>query len=109
MYTIHTYMYHTQKSTKYEIFTKYTNQSIVVHMKIHFACSTSELAIYSKNYVDICNLIRDAGHIITRDWIDNAVAFNLGSDVLEYLDHDILAPRISKENENWGADGRDFG
>lgn len=42
-------------------------------MKIHFACSTSELEIYSKNYTDICNLIRGMGHIITRDWIDNAV------------------------------------
>lgn len=43
-------------------------------MKIHFACSTSELEIYGKNYVDICDLVRDAGHTITRDWIDNAVA-----------------------------------
>lgn len=43
-------------------------------MKVHFACSTSELGIYGKNYIDICNLIRDAGHTITRDWIDNAVA-----------------------------------
>lgn len=43
-------------------------------MKIHFACSTSELEIYSKNYIDICNIIRDMGHTITRDWIDNAVA-----------------------------------
>lgn len=43
-------------------------------MKIHFACSTSELEIYNKNYTDICNLIRDMGHTITRDWINNAVA-----------------------------------
>lgn len=43
-------------------------------MKIHFACSTSELEIYGKNYTDICSLIRDMGHTITRDWIDNAVA-----------------------------------
>ena len=43
-------------------------------MKIHFACSTSELEIYGKNYIDICDLIRDAGHSITRDWIDSAVA-----------------------------------
>lgn len=43
-------------------------------MKIHFACSTSELEKYSKNYIDICDLIREAGHTITRDWINNAVA-----------------------------------
>jgi hypothetical protein len=43
-------------------------------MKIHFACSASELGAYSKNYIYICNLIRDAGHAITRDWIENAVA-----------------------------------
>ncbi len=43
-------------------------------MKIHFACSTSELSTYSKNYIDICDLIREAGHIITRDWINNAVS-----------------------------------
>jgi len=43
-------------------------------MKIHFACSTFELEIYGKNYVDICSLIKDAGHTIARDWIDNAVA-----------------------------------
>ncbi|MFA6252121.1 MAG: hypothetical protein WCX74_01860 [Candidatus Paceibacterota bacterium] len=43
-------------------------------MKVHFACSTSELDIYGKNYLDICNIIRDLGHIIARDWIENAVA-----------------------------------
>ena len=43
-------------------------------MKVHFACSTSELEIYSKNYIDICDILRDMGHTITRDWINNAVA-----------------------------------
>lgn len=43
-------------------------------MKVHFACSTSELDVYSKNYIDICNIIRDLGHVISRDWIKNAVA-----------------------------------
>lgn len=42
-------------------------------MKIHFGCSTSELETYSKNYIDICNVIRNLGHTITRDWIDHAV------------------------------------
>lgn len=74
MYSIHTYIHHTQKSTKNEIFTKCVNRSIVIYMKIHFACSTSELEVYGKNYIDICNLVRGVGHTITRDWIDNAVA-----------------------------------
>ena len=43
-------------------------------MKIHFGCSTSELRIYSKNYLDICNILRDTGHTLTRDWIENAVS-----------------------------------
>lgn len=43
-------------------------------MKVHFACSTSELDVYSKNYLDICNIIREQGHTITRDWIKNAVS-----------------------------------
>lgn len=42
-------------------------------MKVHFACSTSELDIYGKNYLDICNIIRELGHTIARDWIENAV------------------------------------
>ncbi len=42
-------------------------------MKVHFACSTSELEIYGKNYTDICNAIKLQGHTITRDWIDNAL------------------------------------
>ena len=43
-------------------------------MKVHFACSTSELEVYSKNYLDIWSIIREQGHAITRDWIKNAVA-----------------------------------
>ena len=43
-------------------------------MKIHFGCSTSELEVYGRNYLDICNILRDTGHTLTRDWIENAVA-----------------------------------
>ena len=38
-----------------------------------------------------------AGHNLD-SWMDNAVAFNLASDVLEYLSSEILAPRIYKQD-----------
>lgn len=34
-------------------------------------------------------------------WVDNVVAFNLGSDVLEFLSPEVLAARVSYDNENW--------
>ena len=34
-------------------------------------------------------------------WIDKAAAFNIGSDVLEYLSPEILAPRIMKKGGKW--------
>jgi hypothetical protein len=42
-------------------------------MKVHFACSTSELEKYKDNYLKICNLIKEMGHTITRDWIEEAI------------------------------------
>ena len=38
-----------------------------------------------------------AGHNLD-SWMDNAAAFNLASDVLEYLSPEILAPRIYKKD-----------
>lgn len=59
-------------------------------MKVHFACSTSELDVYSKNYLDICNIIRDMGHTIVRDWIENAVTtlkdYKKGKYVVDRVD-----------------------
>ena len=42
-------------------------------MKVHFACSTSELETYKNNYLKICNLIKEMGHTITRDWLEEAI------------------------------------
>lgn len=42
-------------------------------MKVHFACSTSELETYKGNYRKICALIKGMGHTITRDWLEEAV------------------------------------
>ena len=42
-------------------------------MKVHFACSTSELETHKDNYLKICNLIKEMGHTITRDWLEEAI------------------------------------
>lgn len=34
-------------------------------------------------------------------WLDNVVAFNLGSDVLEFLSPEILAPRVGYDSGSW--------
>jgi hypothetical protein len=44
-------------------------------MKVFFAASTSELKKYKSNYLEICRLIKDMGHTITRDWLDEAIKF----------------------------------
>lgn len=44
-----------------------------VIMRIHFACSTSELATYKENYREICGLVKGMGHTITRDWLEEAI------------------------------------
>src|SRR3989338_10054560 len=42
-------------------------------MKIHFACSTSELGKHKDNYRKICSLIKSMGHVITRDSLEEAI------------------------------------
>jgi len=42
-------------------------------MKIHFACSTSELEKYKDNYRKICSVVKTMGHTITRDWLEEAI------------------------------------
>lgn len=44
-------------------------------MKVHFACSTSKLNKYKGNYRSICNEIKNLGHTITRDWIEEAIGY----------------------------------
>lgn len=44
-------------------------------MKVHFACSTSKLNKYKDNYRAICSEIKNLGHTITRDWIEEAIGF----------------------------------
>lgn len=42
-------------------------------MKVCFACSTSELATRKDTYRKICALIKEMGHSITRDWLEEAI------------------------------------
>ena len=42
-------------------------------MKVFFASSTSELKKYKDNYREICRLVKDMGHSLTRDWIEEAI------------------------------------
>lgn len=44
-------------------------------MKIHFACSTAKFVKYQNNYFTICKEIKELGHTITRDWIEEGVEF----------------------------------
>ncbi|MFA5841743.1 MAG: hypothetical protein WC835_02150 [Candidatus Paceibacterota bacterium] len=42
-------------------------------MKVCFACSTSELKSRKNTYRKICGLIKELGHAITRDWLEEAI------------------------------------
>lgn len=42
-------------------------------MKVHFTCSTANLEEYKKEYLAICDTIKDLGHSITHDWINEAI------------------------------------
>jgi len=44
-------------------------------MKVHFASSTSKLNHYKENYLAICRHVKELGHIITRDWLDEAIKY----------------------------------
>lgn len=44
-------------------------------MKVYFVCSTAELKKYRINYLTICRHIKELGHTITRDWLDEAIGF----------------------------------
>lgn len=42
-------------------------------MKVCFACSTSELTAHKDSYRKICALIKEMGHTLTRDWLEEAI------------------------------------
>ncbi len=62
-------------------------------MKVFFATSTSELKKYQQNYLDICRLIKEMGHTITRDWIDEAI--RLYDQKVEYIDREEIYSQVS--------------
>lgn len=45
----------------------------IVPMKVCFACSTSELGTRKETYRSICALIKEMGHTLTRDWLEEAI------------------------------------
>lgn len=42
-------------------------------MKVCFACSTSEIGTHKDAYRRICALIKEMGHTLTRDWLEEAI------------------------------------
>ncbi len=62
-------------------------------MKVHFACSTSELETYKNNYRKICELIRGMGHIIMRDWLEEAINL-VESNTIASLDREDVYNKV---------------
>lgn len=67
---------------------------IIIVMKVHFACSTSKLNEYKTNYRKICGLIRDMGHTILRDWIEEAIKI-VESDSVNILDREDVYSKVT--------------
>lgn len=57
-------------------------------MKVCFACSTSELATRKNTYRKIVALIKEMGHSLTRDWLEEAIKIveNKAVDTLDRED-----------------------
>lgn len=63
-------------------------------MKVHFACSTSELKTFKDNYRKICSLIKGMGHSITRDWLEEAIKIVDGEQV-DSLDREDVYNKVA--------------
>lgn len=63
-------------------------------MKVHFACSTSELETYKSNYRKICALIKEMGHTITRDWLEEAI-YIVESKAVKSLDREDVYSKVT--------------
>ncbi len=44
-------------------------------MKVHFGCSSIGIAKQKESYLLICRTIKELGHTITRDWLNEAVGY----------------------------------
>lgn len=62
-------------------------------MKVHFACSTSELETYKNSYRKICDLIKNMGHIIMRDWLEEAINL-IESNTIASLDREDVYNKV---------------
>lgn len=63
-------------------------------MKVHFACSTSELTTFKANYREICSVIKGMGHTITRDWLEEAIKIVEGKKV-DSLDREDVYNKVA--------------
>ena len=62
-------------------------------MKVHFACSTSELAAFKSDYRNICRLIKEMGHTIARDWLEEAIQF-VENETVNSLDREDVYNKV---------------
>lgn len=62
-------------------------------MKVHFACSTSELNSHKADYRLICRLIKEMGHTITRDWLEEAISIVV-SNAVNSLDREDVYNKV---------------
>ncbi len=72
----------------------YTSMCYTRYMKVHFACSTSELDKYKENYRKICSLIKGMGHVITRDWLEEAIQI-VENNAINTLDRESVYNKVT--------------
>ncbi len=62
-------------------------------MKVCFASSTSELSTRKADYRRICSLIKDMGHHITRDWLEEAIGV-VEDNIVSSLDREDVYNKV---------------
>lgn len=60
---------------------------------MHFASSTSELDTFKSDYRAICRLIKEMGHTITRDWLEEAINL-VESEAVGSLDREEIYNKV---------------
>lgn len=63
-------------------------------MKVHFASSTRDLKKHKNDYRKICAIIKDMGHTITRDWLEEAIDI-VENKKLQSLDREAVYNKVT--------------
>jgi hypothetical protein len=63
-------------------------------MKVHFACTTTELKKHKNDYRKICSLIKSTGHTLTRDWLEEAIDI-VENKKLKFLNREGVYNRVT--------------